>query len=93
MLGMFLKTFSVIFLAELGDKTQLAALSTAASNPDSKLAIFLGSAAALALTSLIAVVAGDAISRIPGFGRYVKFAAGAAFIVFGIVTLVEAARH
>ena len=93
MLTVFLQTFSVIFLAELGDKTQLAALSAAASKPDSKLAIFLGSAAALALTSLIAVVAGDAISRLPGFGRYVKFAAGALFIVFGVVTIVEALRR
>lgn len=92
MLATFFKTFVLIFLAELGDKTQLAALSAAASNPGARWSIFLGSALALALTSLLAVLLGDALSRLPGFGKAVKFAAGALFLVFGILTIVDAAR-
>ena len=92
MLALFAKTFSLVFLAELGDKTQLAALTLAATTPGGRWAIFLGSAAALALTSLIAVVAGDALSRVAGAGRILKFAAGALFIAFGAATLYSALK-
>jgi putative Ca2+/H+ antiporter (TMEM165/GDT1 family) len=92
MIELFAKTFAMIFLAELGDKTQLAALTLAASTPGGKWAIFLGSAAALAVTSLIAVLAGDAISRVAGSGRAIQIAAGVLFIVVGAVTLVGALR-
>jgi len=55
-------TFVAIFVAELGDKTQLAALSLSAGS-SSKWAVFFGSALALVATSAIAVLAGEAISR------------------------------
>jgi len=54
-------TYTAIFLAELGDKTQLATLGLSA-KPGSKLAVFIGSASALVATSLIAVLAGGAIA-------------------------------
>lgn len=79
-------TFLAILLAELGDKTQLATLTFAAGNK-SKLAVFLGSASALVVTSAVAVLAGEALTRvIPP--HWLKRGAGAMFIVLGIFFLV-----
>jgi Ca2+/H+ antiporter, TMEM165/GDT1 family len=81
-----LTTFGMIFLAELGDKTQLATLCFAAESK-SRLAVFLGSAGALILTSLIAVVFGSVISRlIPS--SYIKIGAGAIFVLLGLCMLL-----
>jgi Ca2+/H+ antiporter, TMEM165/GDT1 family len=77
----FFATFCMIFLAELGDKTQLATLMFAAENK-SRLAVFIGSAGALALTSLLAVVFGSLISRVVP-ANYVRVAAGSLFVVLG----------
>ena len=75
-------TFGMIFLAELGDKTQLATLFLAAGHR-SRLAVFVGSAGALVLTSLMAVLLGTVITRvIPA--NYVKIGAGAFFILMGL---------
>lgn len=93
MTSIFLKTFALIFMAELGDKTQLATLAVASGRPDGKVAVFLGAAIALVTTSLIAVLAGDAISRIPGAERACRVASGILFLVFGAITLAEAFRH
>jgi len=78
-------TFGLVFLAELGDKTQLATLSLAASGR-SRLAVFLGAAAALVATSAIAVLLGEAAARaIPEI--WIRRAAGAAFVILGILFL------
>lgn len=75
-------TFGMIFLAELGDKTQLATFCFAADG-QSKLAVFIGAAAALVLTSLLAVVFGAAVSRlIPP--HVIKITAGVFFVVMGV---------
>jgi len=80
-LKILLTTFGMIFLAELGDKTQLATLAFAADGK-SRLSVFIGAAAALVLTSLIAVLLGAAVSRfVPA--NYVKTGAGALFIILG----------
>jgi putative Ca2+/H+ antiporter (TMEM165/GDT1 family) len=55
--------FVTVFVAELGDKTQLATLGLASASAGGRLAVFLGSSAALVATSLIAVLAGAALSR------------------------------
>ena len=79
-------TFAMIFLAELGDKTQLATFALAAENK-TRLAVFIGSATALALTSLLAVLFGGAISKlIPP--HYIKAGAGALFVVLGLWMLL-----
>ena len=75
-------TFVLVFLAELGDKTQLATLSFAAESK-SKLAVFIGSACALVFTSLLAVLFGGFVSRfVPG--NLIKLCAGSLFIILGL---------
>ena len=59
---MLLTTFGLIFLAELGDKTQLATFCFSA-DCDSRISVFLGAAGALVLSSLIAVFFGAGISN------------------------------
>ena len=81
-------TFVMIFLAELGDKTQISTFALA-SNSRSMLSVFLGASAALVLTSLIAVVLGGVIGRfVPE--KVIKFVSAAVFIGFGVLTLLEA---
>ena len=77
-------TFGLVFLAELGDKTQLATLLLS-SGSDSKLSVFIGSAGALILCSLLAVLAGAAVSRwVPE--HYIRIGAGIAFTAVGVWT-------
>jgi putative Ca2+/H+ antiporter (TMEM165/GDT1 family) len=81
-----LTTFGMIFLAELGDKTQLATFAFAAES-QTRLSVFLGAACALLLTSLLAVVFGSALARlIPA--QYIKVGAGALFILLGLWMLL-----
>ncbi len=78
-------TFVSVFLAELGDKTQLATLSFAA-GAASKWSVFIGSAAALVATSAIAVLAGEAVSRFVS-PTMLRRLAGVAFVAIGLWTL------
>jgi len=74
-------TFLAVFVAELGDKTQLATLSFASSG-QSRLSVFLGSALALVATSAIAVMVGEALSRVVP-PLVLQRVAGVAFVVIG----------
>jgi len=86
-LKVLLTTFGMIFLAELGDKTQLATFAFAAENK-ARLAVFLGSACALVLTSLLAAVFGSAVGRsVPV--NYIKIGAGALFVLLGLWMLLS----
>jgi putative Ca2+/H+ antiporter (TMEM165/GDT1 family) len=85
----FAVTFGAVFVAELGDKTQLATLSMAAGQVN-RLSVFVGSASALVCTSLIAVLAGGVISRyVPP--QYLRRGAGAIFIVLGLLYMFRKA--
>ena len=75
-------TFGTVFMAELGDTTQLATL-TFASSSQSKWAVFIGSALALVCTSAIAVLAGEAITKFVNPKVLQRIAAGA-FVVIGV---------
>lgn len=79
-------TFAAVFLAELGDKTQLATLTFAGSS-GSRWAVFLGSAGALVCTSALAVVAGEAVSRVIS-PALLKRLAGVMFLGIGAWVLV-----
>jgi putative Ca2+/H+ antiporter (TMEM165/GDT1 family) len=80
-LKLLFTTFATIFLAELGDKTQLATLAFSAEGK-SRLAVFIGSAGALVLTSLLGVIFGAAIAKvIPP--NYIKIGAGVLFLILG----------
>ena len=82
---LFATTFGAIFLAEIGDKTQLATLALSAGG-SSKWTVFLGSAAALIATSAIAVVGGEALTRlVPPI--WINRAAGLLFVLLGVATL------
>lgn len=81
--------FGTVFLAELGDKTQLATLLYAADAPQSKLTVFLGAAAALVVTSAIGVVAGGLVSQAVS-PRTLSWIAGLGFVAIGVWTIVRA---
>ncbi|MEP6654364.1 MAG: TMEM165/GDT1 family protein [Myxococcales bacterium] len=85
-----LSTFAAVFVAELGDKTQLATLSMSAGSP-SKWMVFAGSALALCATSAIAVLAGGAVSRFIS-PLWLRRIAGGVFVVLGIVFLLTRAE-
>ncbi|PIR03867.1 MAG: hypothetical protein COV59_04340 [Candidatus Magasanikbacteria bacterium CG11_big_fil_rev_8_21_14_0_20_39_34] len=83
---LFLTGFITIFLAELGDKTQIATLLFAANKDHPKLIVFLSAAAALILTSAIGVLLGSALSVYLD-ERMLKLLAGFGFIIVGAWTL------
>ena len=90
-LKLLMTTFGLVFLAELGDKTQLATFCLSANCGSSRIFVFLGSACALVISSLIAVFLGDAVSRFIS-PNYIKIGAGAFFILAGICTLLSVTR-
>ena len=81
--------FASVFLAELGDKTQLATLLFAADQAVSKLAVFVAASAALIVATGIGVLAGGLVSQHVS-PAMLKYVAGAGFIAIGIWTLVRA---
>ncbi len=80
-------TFVAVFLAELGDKTQLATLGFASSG-SSRWAVFIGSASALVCTSAIAVLGGEAVTRLVS-PLVLKRLSAVAFIAIGAWILVS----
>ena len=87
-LQIFGSTFLMIFLAELGDKTQISTFAFA-SESSSPLSVFLGASLALVCASFLGVAFGGIVGRfVPE--RIMKFVAALVFIGFGTWTLVEA---
>ncbi len=82
---LLVSTFGMVFLAELGDKTQLATFGLAAGT-SSRLSVFLGAAAALTLTSALAVVFGEVVARtVPEI--WLRRGAGGLFLLLGVLYL------
>lgn len=85
----FLTVFATVFIAELGDKTQLATMLFATDKEVSKLTIFVGASLALITTSAIGVLAGSIISNYVS-PKNLQYVAGLGFILVGIWTLAKA---
>ena len=88
-LKILLTVFITVFLAELGDKTQLATLLFAADQQVSKWTVFIGAAVALVATSALGVLGGSLISNLIS-PKQLQLIAGAGFIGIGIWTLASA---
>jgi len=84
-LRVLLTTFGIIFLAEMGDKTQLAAMTMSAQTKK-PWAVFLGASLALAAVSALGVLVGSVVGDyVPLI--WVKRVAAMAFIIIGILML------
>lgn len=79
--SLFLRTFGLIFLAELGDKTQLSTMMLSAQSK-SPWIVFIGAALALVLNAGLGVLFGDAITRLVP-ANIIQKGAGALFILLG----------
>ncbi len=85
----FAAAFGTVFVAELGDKTQLAALALA-TGARSKLAVFAGASLALVATTALAVAGADLLARaVPA--RWLERAGGGLFLALGLWTLLRPA--
>jgi putative Ca2+/H+ antiporter (TMEM165/GDT1 family) len=85
----FLTFFVTVFLAELGDKSQLATMLFASNKDGQKLTVFLAASAALVVASGIGVLAGSLLAEHIN-ERFLHYAAGIGFIGIGIWTLYGA---
>ena len=84
-------TFVTVFLAEMGDKTQLTTI-TLSSTTNNPLAVFLGSSIALILATLLGALAGGSIANlIPAF--LLKLLSGIIFLIIGINLLSESKKE
>jgi putative Ca2+/H+ antiporter (TMEM165/GDT1 family) len=81
-----LTTFGVIFLAEMGDKTQLAAMTMAAQTKK-PWAVLVGASLALACVSAIGVIVGALLSQYVPL-EWIKRASAVAFIIIGVLILM-----
>ena len=88
-LKVFFTVFAAVFVAELGDKTQLATMLFAADKEVSKWTVFWGASAALVVATVIGVIAGTLLSEVIN-EKYLSILAGAGFILIGAFTLVRA---
>ncbi len=86
-LTLLFTTFITVFLAEMGDKTQLTTI-TLSSTTNKPLAVFIGSSIALILATLLGALAGGSIANlIPAF--LLKLLSGIVFLFIGIKLLAQ----
>ena len=85
-LKMFLTIFITVFIAELGDKTQLATMLYASDKEVSKWLVFLAASCALIVASAIGVIAGHWLSQHID-EKQLSLIAGLGFIAIGVWTL------
>ena len=86
-LTLLFTTFVTVFLAEMGDKTQLTTI-TLSSTTNKPLAVFIGSSLALISATILGVLAGGSIANlIPAY--LLKLISGIVFLILGINLLVQ----
>jgi len=85
----FLTIFGSVFIAELGDKTQLATMLFAADKDVNKYTVFLAASTALIVASALGVLAGTFLSEYVN-EKYLHYIAGVGFIGIGVFTLYNA---
>ena len=86
-LKLFATVFATVFVAELGDKTQLATLLYASDASRPRLTVFAASATALVLSSALGVLAGSLVGDLV-CPRALRWAAGGGFIAVGVWILL-----
>ena len=87
LLTLLFTTFVTIFLAEMGDKTQLTTI-TLSSTTNKPVAVFIGSSIALILATLLGALAGGSIANlIPAF--LLKLLSGIVFLIIGVNLLAQ----
>ncbi len=85
----FVTIFGAVFVAELGDKTQLATMLFAADKEVGKYVVFFAASAALVVATAVGVVAGSLVAEYVN-EKYLHYAAGIGFILIGLFTIVRA---
>jgi len=90
-LKLLVTVFATVFVAELGDKTQLATFLFAADPDVSRLTVFIGASLALMSATAIGVLAGAWLSGAVS-EKALHYAAGLGFVAIGVWTLWQAAR-
>ena len=86
-LSLLISTFLTVFLAELGDKTQLATVALSGTS-DRPLAVLLGSSTALVLASLLGAMAGGSIASLIPTG-WLQLLAAVGFLIIGFQLLLR----
>lgn len=85
--SIFWATFVTVFLAEVGDKTQLAAM-TATAKTGALLTVFLAASAALVCATAIGVAAGAAVFKaVPA--HVLRYVSGGAFVAVGLWVIIK----
>lgn len=85
----FAGIFVAVFIAELGDKTQLATMLFASDKEVSKTTVFFAASFALIVTSALGVLAGSLLSEYIE-EKTLNYIAGTGFIAIGLFTLYSA---
>ena len=85
----FFTVFGTVFLAELGDKTQLATMLFASDSAVSKYTVFVAASLALVVASAIGVLAGALLGELIN-PKYLHYIAGVGFILIGMLTIANA---
>lgn len=88
-LKVFFAIFATVFLAELGDKTQLATMLFAADKDVSKWTVFAAASVALVFASALGVLAGTLLAEYIN-EKVLHYIAGTGFVVIGLYTLYNA---